>query len=87
MPVGPFRPVLPGVAQPRQFLDLLAEGLTNAANDKQQVVPMVEEIRRQMGRLPRELSADSGYCSEDNLEALDDITPEVHRFCSIDFGS
>ncbi len=49
---------------------IVAEGLTNAANDKQQVVPMVEEIQRRMGRLPRELSADSGYCSEGNLEAL-----------------
>jgi hypothetical protein len=44
--------------------------LTNAANDKQQVEPMVAEIERQTGRRPRELSADGGYCSESNLEHL-----------------
>lgn len=49
---------------------IVAAGLTNAGNDKQQVVPMAEEITRRTGRTPRELSADSGYCSEANLEAL-----------------
>jgi len=49
---------------------IVAEGLTNAGNDKQQVVPMVAEIEAQTGRPPRELSADSGYCSEDNLAHL-----------------
>jgi transposase len=44
--------------------------LTNATNDKQQVEPMVAEVERQTGRRPRELSADSGYCSESNLEHL-----------------
>ena len=49
---------------------IVAEGLTNAPNDKQQLVPMVTEIESQTGRRPRELSADSGYCSEDNLAEL-----------------
>jgi hypothetical protein len=53
---------------------IVAEGLTNAGNDKQQVVPMVDEMEKQTGRLPRELSADSGYCSEENLEQLDERT-------------
>jgi hypothetical protein len=44
--------------------------LTNAANDKQQVEPMVAEIERETGSRPRELSADGGYCSESNLEHL-----------------
>ena len=51
---------------------IVAEGLTNAGNDKQQVVPMLDEIEKQTGRVPRELSADSGYCSEENLEQLDE---------------
>jgi transposase len=50
---------------------IVAQELTNATNDKQQLVPMVAEIARQTGRAPRELSADSGYCSEGNLEELD----------------
>ena len=50
---------------------IVAEWLTNAGNDKQQVVPMADEIERNMGRVPKELSADSGYCSEANLEDLE----------------
>jgi hypothetical protein len=50
---------------------IVAEGLTNAGNDKQQLKPMVDEIQKQTGRVPRELSADSGYCSEENLATLD----------------
>lgn len=39
-------------------------------NDTPQLVPMLDAIRRNLGRNPRELSADSGYCSEPNLRAL-----------------
>lgn len=50
---------------------IVAESLTNAGNDKQQVVPLAAEIQGHLGRLPTELSADSGYCSEGNLEELE----------------
>lgn len=50
---------------------IVAEGLTNVGNDKQQLGPMVEQIKQNTGRLPRELSADNGYCSEANLEMLE----------------
>jgi len=49
---------------------IVAAGLTNAGNDKQQVVPMAAAIEQNMGRPPQELSADSGYCSESNLAEL-----------------
>jgi len=49
---------------------IVGEGLTNAGSDKQQVEPMVAEVEAQTGRAPRELSADSGYGSEANLEHL-----------------
>ncbi len=48
----------------------LAQTLTNAANDKQQLAPMVAEIKHLNGRQASELSADAGYCSEDNLKEL-----------------
>lgn len=51
---------------------IVAAGLTNAVNDKQQTVPMLDELQRQTGRRPRELSADSGYCSEGTLAELDE---------------
>lgn len=50
---------------------IVAESLTNAGNDKQQVVPLAAAIERNLGRVPKELSADSGYCSEANLAELD----------------
>jgi transposase len=49
---------------------IVAQDLSNATNDKQQLVPMTDEIERNLGRLPQELSADNGYCSEANLERL-----------------
>ncbi|MEO6954949.1 MAG: IS1182 family transposase [Polyangia bacterium] len=39
-------------------------------NDNGQLVPMLDQIRRNVGRNPRELSADSGYFSEANLRVL-----------------
>lgn len=50
---------------------IVAEGLTNAGNDKQQIAPMAAQIEKNTGRKPKQLSADSGYCSEANLEELE----------------
>jgi hypothetical protein len=44
--------------------------VTPAANDKQQIEPMVQVIEQQSGQRPVGLLADSGYCSEKNLEYL-----------------
>ncbi len=49
---------------------IVAHGVVNAQNDSLQLVPMVNQVRRNTGRNPRELSADSGYLSEENLAAL-----------------
>ena len=50
---------------------ILAHGLSNSMSDQGQLVPMVEAIAAVAGATPAELSADAGYCSEANLEALD----------------
>ena len=50
---------------------IVGHGLTGEANDKRQLAPMLDAVERQAGRLPEELSADSGYCSESNLELLE----------------
>ena len=50
---------------------VVASTLTQASNDKQQVVPMLEQLRalpQDLGRVKR-LLADSGYASEDNVNA------------------
>src|SRR5262249_8029434 len=50
---------------------IVGQSVTPATNDKEQVAPMVEVIEQQSGRRPIELVADSGYCSEKNLEHLE----------------
>jgi len=50
---------------------IVGQTVTQAANDKEQLLPMVEAIQRQSGQRPEEILADSGYCSEKNLEALE----------------
>jgi transposase len=49
---------------------ILAQEATDAANDKQQVVPMIEHIRENLGRKPKQASADSGFYSEPNVRYL-----------------
>jgi transposase len=50
---------------------IVGQTVTAAPNDKEQLTPMVESIERQSGQRPDEVLADSGYCSEKNLEALE----------------
>jgi len=49
---------------------IVGQTLTNEANDKRQLEPLVEAVKRQAGERPTEVLADSGYCSERNLEYL-----------------
>jgi transposase len=49
---------------------IVGQTVTPAANDKQQLVPMIEKIEEQSGQKPREVLTDSGYCSEENLRYL-----------------
>jgi len=50
---------------------IVGQRVTQASNDKQQLVPMVEAIRQQSGQAPQEILTDSGYCSEVNLQYLE----------------
>jgi len=49
---------------------IVAQTLTNTGNDMHQMVPLLKQIRRNLKRQAKEVSADSGYCSELNLKAL-----------------
>lgn len=53
------------------FQLIVGQAVTQATNDKEQLMPMVEVIQQQSGQRPDEILADSGYCSEKNLEALE----------------
>lgn len=49
---------------------IVAQGVTACASDQGQLVALVDGIESTTGRKPKELSADSDYCSEANPEAL-----------------
>ena len=50
---------------------IVATNVTQQANDKQQLEPLVEEIKKNAdGETPEKLSADNGYFSESNVEYL-----------------
>ena len=57
---------------------IVAQAVTQEANDKQQTVPMVAAVEHQSGQMPKELLADSGYCSERNLEHLEHKPMDVY---------
>jgi transposase len=51
---------------------IVAAQVTQQANDKQQVKPLIEQLKVNLeGRTPGELSADAGYFSEDNVSYLE----------------
>jgi len=50
---------------------IVGQYVTQAANDKKQLKPMLQVIEQQSGLRPDEALADSGYCSEKNLEHLE----------------
>jgi hypothetical protein len=50
---------------------IVAHELTQCGNDQGQLVPLIEAIENNLGHKPEQASADSGYCSEANLEALE----------------
>ena len=50
---------------------IVGQRVTEAANDKEQLKPMVEAIEQQSGQRPAAILGDSGYCSDKNLEYLE----------------
>jgi Transposase DDE domain len=50
---------------------IVAHVVTQSAVDGGQLVPMTDAIETNLGRKPAQLSADAGYCSEANIEALE----------------
>ena len=53
------------------LLLIVGQSVSEAANDKKQLMPMVEIIEQQSGQRPQAILADSGYCSEENLGHLE----------------
>lgn len=49
---------------------IVAHSLSNSSADAPWLIPLTDAVTQNMGRRPKELSADAGYCSEANLAAL-----------------
>ena len=50
---------------------IVAQRLTTNGSDQAGLVPLLDAARAALGRKPREVSADAGFCREDNLAALE----------------
>jgi transposase len=59
------------IAVEPDFQLIVGQSVTQAVNDKQQLVPTVETIGQQAGQKPQEVLTDSGYCSDSNLKYLE----------------
>jgi hypothetical protein len=49
---------------------IVAHALTPSMSDQGQLIPLADRVEANLGRKPKEASADAGYCSAANLEAL-----------------
>jgi transposase len=49
---------------------IVGQAVTQACNDRQQLVPMIATITHQSGDVPAVLLADAGYCSDANVVAI-----------------
>jgi hypothetical protein len=58
---------------------IVGQTVTSATNDKQQLEPMITVIENQSGQRPEEILADSGYCSEKNLDVLESVENPERR--------
>jgi transposase len=66
------------VVEPERQL-IVGQAVAQAANDKEQVTPMMAAVEAQSGQRPEAVIADSGHCSEKNLEALAAEQPPERR--------
>jgi transposase len=57
---------------------IVGQAVTQATNDKNQLMPMITTIERQAGDSPTQVLADAGYCSDENLTAIADTTIDAY---------
>ena len=54
-----------------------SDGPSDCAADSGQLVAMIDAVIANTGSKPTQMSADSGYCSEDNIQAMEDRAIEA----------
>jgi transposase len=57
---------------------IVGQAVTQQANDKKQLLPMIEKVQQQSGQRVSEVLADSGYCSEENLGAAQEEKVDLY---------
>ncbi len=62
---------------------IVAQQVSQASNDNELLVPMVEAVKRECGQVPRQVSADSGFFTQGNLQEMeqreiDAYVPDSH---------
>ena len=57
---------------------IVGHAVTQATNDKKQLLPMITTIAQQSGITPPQVLADAGYCSDENLTAMADTTIDAY---------
>ena len=70
------------IAVAPDFQLIVGQLVTQEANDKRQMQPVVEVIREQSGQKPAEVVSDSGYCSDANLDYLE--KKKIEGFVAVD---
>ena len=70
------------VAVEPDFQLIVGQLVTQEANDKKQMQPVIEVIREQSGQKPAEVVSDSGYCSDANLHYLE--KKKIEGFVAVD---
>ena len=63
---------------------IVGQHVSQNANDKQELEPALQDVQATTGQLPNQLSADNGYQSGDNLQALEDAS--VDGYIATDKG-
>ncbi len=51
---------------------IVAQNVVTKASDSDELLPMLDQIQENTGKPPDEVSADCGYCSEKNLQGLEE---------------
>ena len=57
---------------------IVAHGLDANGSDQHQLTPMVDAVEANMGRKPKQVSADAGYCSDANLAAMEECAIDAY---------
>lgn len=52
---------------------IVAADVAQHTNDSRQAKPMIEQVKANVGRVPRKASMDTGYFSDDNVRALEKL--------------